>query len=154
MVQFVGVIGNFLFNYLAQAITAKHAIMVSLLIWIATLVYAYAFLKTTLGFYLMAVAIAIVLGGSQALSRSVFSQMIPKGQESEYFGLYEISDKGTSWLGPLLFGLALQYTGSYRVAIVSLIIFFIIGLLLLVKVNVKEGTRQANADAHADIHLR
>ena len=145
MVQFVGVIGNFLFNYLARAITAKRAIMVSLLIWIATLVYAYAFLKTTLDFYLMAAAIAIVLGGSQALSRSVFSQMIPKGQESEYFGLYEISDKGTSWLGPLLFGLALQYTGSYRIAIVSLIVFFGLGVLLLFKVNVSEGIRQAEA---------
>ena len=145
MVQFVGVIGNFLFNYLARAITAKRAIMVSLLIWIATLVYAYAFLKTTLDFYLMAAAIAIVLGGSQALSRSVFSQMIPKGQESEYFGLYEISDKGTSWLGPLLFGLALQYTGSYRIAIVSLIVFFGLGVLLLFKVNVSEGIQQAEA---------
>jgi UMF1 family MFS transporter len=143
MVQFVGVIGNFLFNYLAHAISAKRAIMVSLLIWIATLVYAYAFLKTTLDFYLMAFAIAMVLGGSQALSRSVFSKMIPRGQESEYFGLYEISDKGTSWLGPLLFGLALQYTGSYRIALLSLIVFFVLGALLLVKVNVREGSRQA-----------
>ena len=143
MVQFVGFFGNVLFNYIARAITAKRAIIASLVIWIGTLVYAYAFLKTTLDFYLMAAAIAIVLGGSQALSRSVYSLMIPKGQESEYFGLYEISDKGTSWLGPLLFGLALQYTGSYRIAILSLIVFFIVGLLLLFKVNVREGTLQA-----------
>jgi len=143
MVQFVGFFGNVLFNYIALAITAKRAIIVSLAIWIGTLVYAYAFLKTTLDFYWMAAAIAIVLGGSQALSRSVYSLMIPKGQESEYFGLYEISDKGTSWLGPLLFGLALQYTGSYRVAILSLIVFFIVGLLLLFKVNVREGALEA-----------
>lgn len=143
MVQFVGFFGNVLFNYVARAITAKRAILVSLLIWIGTLIYAYAFLKTTRDFYLMAAAIGIVLGGSQALSRSVFSLMIPRGQESEYFGLYEISDKGTSWLGPLLFGLALQFTGSYRVAILSLIIFFIIGMLMLFKVNVREGARQA-----------
>ena len=110
------------------------------------------FLKTEFDFYLMAGAIAIVLGGSQALSRSVFSQMIPKGQESEYFGLYEISDKGTSWLGPLLFGLALQFTGSYRVAILSLIVFFVIGMLLLFKVNVREGTRQA--EEHTPSGLR
>jgi UMF1 family MFS transporter len=145
MVQFVGIPGNFLFNYVARAITAKRAIIVSLLIWCATLFYAYAFLKTTLDFYLMAAAIAIVLGGSQALSRSVFSLMIPKGQESEYFGLYEISDKGTSWLGPLLFGLALQFTGSYRVALLSLITFFVIGIVILLKVDVREGTRQAVA---------
>ena len=152
MVQFVGVAGNFLFNAVARAITAKRAIIVSLLIWIGTLVYAYAFLKTEFDFYLMAGAIAIVLGGSQALSRSVFSQMIPKGQESEYFGLYEISDKGTSWLGPLLFGLALQFTGSYRIAILSLIVFFVIGMLLLFKVNVREGTRQA--EEHTPSGLR
>lgn len=143
MVQFIGVAGNFLFNYLARVITAKHAIIVSLVIWISTLIYAYAWLKTTRDFYFMAIAIAMVLGGSQALSRSVFSQMIPKGQESEYFGLYEISDKGTSWLGPLLFGLALQFTGSYRVALLSLIVFFVLGMVLLVKVNVSEGARQA-----------
>ena len=143
MVQFVGFFGAILFNYIARAINAKRSIIISLLIWIGTLVYAYAFLKTARDFYLMAGAIAIVLGGSQALSRSVYSLMIPKGQESEYFGLYEISDKGTSWLGPLLFGLALQLTGSYRVAIVSLIVFFVVGLLFLLRVNVDEGVLEA-----------
>ena len=72
--------------------------------------------------------IGIVLGGSQALSRSLFSQLIPKGKEGEYFGLYEISDKGTSWLGPLLFGLAYDLTRSYRVAIMSLLVFFVVGI--------------------------
>jgi UMF1 family MFS transporter len=146
MVQFVGFFGAILFNYVARAISAKRAIIVSLLIWIGTLVYAYAFLKTTLDFYMMAAAIAVVLGGSQALSRSVYSLMIPKGQESEYFGLYEISDKGTSWLGPLLFGLALQFTGSYRIAILSLIVFFVVGLLLLFRVNVHQGISEAGND--------
>jgi UMF1 family MFS transporter len=146
MVQFVGFFGAILFNYVARAISAKRAIIVSLLIWIGTLVYAYAFLKTTLDFYIMAAAIGVVLGGSQALSRSVYSLMIPKGQESEYFGLYEISDKGTSWLGPLLFGLALQFTGSYRIAILSLIVFFVAGLLLLFRVNVHQGISEAGND--------
>jgi UMF1 family MFS transporter len=146
MVQFVGFFGAILFNYVARAISAKRAIIVSLLIWIGTLVYAYTFLKTTLDFYIMAAAIGVVLGGSQALSRSVYSLMIPKGQESEYFGLYEISDKGTSWLGPLLFGLALQFTGSYRIAILSLIVFFIAGLLLLFRVNVRQGISEAGND--------
>jgi UMF1 family MFS transporter len=146
MVQFVGFFGAILFNYIARAINAKRAIIISLLIWIGVLVYAYAFLKTTRDFYMMAAAIAIVLGGSQALSRSVYSLMIPKGQESEYFGLYEISDKGTSWLGPLLFGLALQLTGSYRIAIVSLIVFFVVGLLFLLSVNVDQGVLEAGND--------
>ena len=143
MVQFVGFFGAILFNRIAQAVSAKRAIVISLLIWITTLVYAYGFLTTTLDFYMMGATIAIVLGGSQALSRSVYSLMIPRGQESEYFGLYEISDKGTSWLGPLLFGLALQLTGSYRVAILSLILFFILGLLLLLKVNVYQGVLES-----------
>ena len=147
MVQFVGIPGVYLFKYVARRVGAKTAIVISLLLWIGTLLYAYALLHTTRDFFLMAAMIALVLGGSQALSRSLFSLLIPKGQESEYFGLYEISDKGTSWLGPLLFGLALQFTGSYRVAILSLVVFFIAGLLLLLKVNVHEGRRQA-ADEH------
>ena len=143
MVQFVGFFGAIFFNSVARIVSAKRAIIISLLIWIGTLVYAYALLKTARDFYIMAAAIAVVLGGSQALSRSVYSLMIPKGQESEYFGLYEISDKGTSWLGPLLFGLALQFTGSYRVAILSLIVFFVAGLLLLLKVDVYRGALES-----------
>jgi MFS transporter, UMF1 family len=94
-------------------------------------------LRTTVDFFLLAGLIALVIGGTQALSRSLFSQMIPRGQESEYFSLYGVSDKGTSWLGPLIFGLALQFTGSYRTAILSLVILFIIGFLLLVRVDVR-----------------
>jgi UMF1 family MFS transporter len=147
MVQFVGIPGVFLFKYVARAVGAKAAIAISLLLWTGTLMYAYALLHTTRDFFIMAGMIALVLGGSQALSRSLFSLLIPKGQESEYFGLYEISDKGTSWLGPLLFGLALQFTGSYRVAILSLIVFFVAGLLLLLKVDVRQGMQQAT-DRH------
>jgi MFS transporter, UMF1 family len=84
-----------------------------------------------------------VLGGSQALSRSLFSQLIPKGKEAEYFGIYEISDKGTSWLGPLLFGLAFQVTGSYRVAIISLVAFFVIGFIALAAVPIRRAVIQA-----------
>ena len=91
----------------------------------------------------MAIVVGLVMGGSQALSRSVFSLVIPKGRESEYFGLYEISEKGTSWLGPLMFGLALQFTGSYRAGIFSLIVFFIFGLLLLSRFNTSKAVEQA-----------
>ncbi len=136
MVQFVAFFGSLLFNYVAKALDARRAIMISLVIWTGVLVYAYGFLETQTQFYLLGAAIAIVLGGSQALSRSVYSLMIPKGQEAEYFSLYEVSDKGTSWLAPLLFGLALQLTESYRIAILSLIVFFIAGLLLLALVDV------------------
>ena len=71
--------------------------------------------------------------------------MIPEGKEVEYFSLYEISDKGTSWLGPLVFGLALQMTGSYRLAALSLTIFFVIGFALLSRVNVEAAAAEAHA---------
>jgi MFS transporter, UMF1 family len=84
-------------------------------------------------------AIGLVLGGSQALSRSLFSQLIPKGKEGEYFGLYEISDKGTSWLGPLVFGLAYDTTRSYRTAIISLMVFFVVGFVALAFVPMRRA---------------
>jgi UMF1 family MFS transporter len=117
--------------------------MISLVIWTGALVFAYGFLQTSVHFFILAGVIAIVLGGSQALSRSVYSLMIPKGQEAEYFSVYEVSDKGTSWLAPLLFGLAYQFTGSYRLAILSLIIFFAVGLALLSRVNVRKAVLEA-----------
>jgi UMF1 family MFS transporter len=94
-------------------------------------------------FYLLAMLLSIVMGGTQALSRSLYSSMIPRGKEAEFFSLYEVSSSGTSALGPLLFGLALQNTGSYRVAIVSLIVFFVAGLAILLKVNVPKAITAA-----------
>jgi UMF1 family MFS transporter len=79
------------------------------------------------------------MGGTQALSRSLYSKLIPGNKEAEYFSLYEVSERGTSWLGPLLFGLSLQFSGSYRFAILSLVLFFILGIILLIKVNVAKG---------------
>lgn len=147
MVQFVAFAGSLLFNKLAGMIGSKQAVMVSLVIWTLTLVYAYAAVSTAGEFYAMAAVIGLILGGSQALSRSIYAQMIPAGREAEYFSLYEVSDKGTSWLGPLAFGLALQFTHSYRIAIVSLIIFFIVGLVLLLKVNVERAAAEAHSEA-------
>jgi UMF1 family MFS transporter len=149
MVQFVAFFGSLLFNWVAKVTGGKRAIMISLVIWTGVLVYAYALLQTKLQFFILGAVIAVVLGGSQALSRSVYSLMIPNGQEAEYFSLYEVSDKGTSWLAPLLFGLALQFTGSYRVAILSLVVFFIVGLVLLVRVNVREAAIEAGNEAPA-----
>jgi UMF1 family MFS transporter len=139
MVQFVAFFGAMGFQWLAAAISAKRAVVVSLVIWTAVLVYIYLAVKTTLQFFVMAAIVALVLGGSQALSRSLYAQMIPKLKEAQYFSIYEVSDKGTSWLCPLFFGLALQFTKSYRIAILSLIIFFLAGLLVLLKVDVKRG---------------
>ncbi len=144
MVQFVAFFGALFFGYLARWVGAKRAIIISLVIWTGVTIYAYSpLLQTGRQFFVMGAVIALVLGGSQALSRSLFSQMIPKGQEAEYFGLYEVSERGTSWLGPLIFGLAIQFTDSYRISVLALGIFFIAGLILLPMVNVRRAILEA-----------
>jgi UMF1 family MFS transporter len=150
MVQFVAFFGSILFNFIAKGVGAKQAVILSLLVWTGALIYAYGFLKTTPEFFILAAVIAVVLGGSQALSRSIYSMMIPKGREAEYFSLYEVSERGTSWLGPLLFGLSLQFTGSYRIAIVSLVIFFIAGFVLLTRVDLKKAAEEAGSEPMAE----
>jgi len=143
MVQFVAFGGALGFGVVARALGSKRAVLASLVIWAGVILYAFALLRTATQFVALAAVIAIVLGGSQALSRSLFSLMIPKGREAEYFSLYEVSDRGTSWLGPLLAGLALQLTGSYRIAIVSLLVFFLLGIALLLVVDVRRAAREA-----------
>ena len=113
--------------------------------WTATLIYLFAWVRSVTDFFIAAAMVAIVMGGSQALSRSLFAQLIPPGKEAEYFSIYEVSDKGTSWVSPLVFGLALQITHSYRQAILSLIVFFLAGLVVLTRVDVKRGALDAMA---------
>ncbi|GAA2385831.1 MFS transporter [Catellatospora methionotrophica] len=135
MVQFLAFAGAMLLGRLAKTFGAWKTVLGSLVGWTGILIAAF-FLPygQAVPFVILGGAIGLVLGGSQALSRSLFSQLIPRGKEGEYFGLYEISDKGTSWLGPLLFGLAYDLTGSYRVAIISLIVFFVAGFIMLMMV--------------------
>ncbi len=143
MVQFVAFAGAILFNFIAKALGARNAILLSLVLWTGVVLYAYGFLRTTFELFLLGAIIGIVLGGSQALSRSLFSLLIPNGREAEYFSLYEISERGTSWLGPFFFALALQFTGSYRLAILSVVVFFLVGMALLAGVDVRRGALQA-----------
>ncbi len=143
MVQFVAFFGAIVFGKLAEKTSAKRAVIVSLFIWTATLVYMYVSVTTANQFFILAACVGLVMGGSQALSRSIFAQLVPKGAEAEYFSIYEITDKGTSWLGPLAVGIALQLSGQYRLAVLSLIFFFVAGLLLLTRVNVEQGTLDA-----------
>lgn len=146
MIQFVAFGGALFWGKLAQWIGAKQAIIVSLVIWSGVVIYAYSGMKgpsATTEFFILGMFIAIVLGGSQAISRSLFAQMIPNGKEAEFFSFYEISERGTSWIGPLVFGLANQMFGNLRFAILSLIFFFILGLLLLPRVNVSKAIADA-----------
>jgi MFS transporter, UMF1 family len=143
MAQFMGFFGAIGFQKLAAVINAKRAVVVSLVIWVAALVYIYFVVDNVVQFFFMTAVVSLVMGGSQALSRSLFAQLTPKGREAEYFSIYEVSDKGTSWLCPILFGLALQFTGSYRKAILSLIVFLAAGLIGLLKVDMAQGQREA-----------
>jgi UMF1 family MFS transporter len=144
LVQVLAVGGALGMGRLARRYGTKRTVLGSLVAWTLTLAAGY-FLPAgaPAGFFVLAAAIGLVLGGSQALSRSLFSHLVPPGKETEYFAAYEMSDRGMSWLGPLLFGLTYQLTGSYRDAIVSLVAFFAAGFALLARVPV----RRAVADA-------
>ena len=144
LVQFVAFGGAIWLGRLAGRFGAKRVVLGSLVGWLLLVLAAY-FVRAGAAwqFYLLAVGIAVVLGGSQALSRSMFSRLIPHGCEAEYFGFYEISDSGTSWLGPLIFGLAYQFSGSYRSALVSLVAFFVLGFVLLARVPLRAAIAQA-----------
>lgn len=144
MVQFVGVGGALLFERIARAISTKNAILLSLVLWTGIVIYAYGFLQNTTQAWAMGAVIALVLGGSQALSRSLFSLMIPVGLEASFFGLYEITERGTSWIGPLIFGAVVAATNSYRQAILSLIVLFLSGMVVLALTDTDRAIRDAS----------
>ncbi|MFF9851844.1 MFS transporter [Streptomyces litmocidini] len=144
LVQVLAVAGALGMGRLARSYGAKRTILGSLAVWTLILAAGY-FLPagSPVFFFFLAAAIGLVLGGSQALSRSLFSHLVPRGKEAEYFSAYEMSDRGLSWLGPLVFGLAYQLTGSYRDAIISLVIFFAVGFTLLARVPVRRAVEAA-----------
>ncbi len=140
VVQFLAMGGALGLGWVAARIGAWKAVLISLALWSAVLVAAYWLpARAPVGFMLLGAAIGLVLGGSQALSRSLFSQLIPEGKEGEYYGFYEISDKGTSWLGPIVFALVFQLTTSYRFGILSLIAFMVVGGVLLALVPMRRA---------------
>jgi UMF1 family MFS transporter len=144
MVQVLAVAGALGMGRLARIYGAKRTILGSLIAWTVTLAAGY-FLPAgaPVWFFVLAAGIGLVLGGSQALSRSLFSHLVPPGKEAEYFSAYEMSDRGMSWLGPLLFGVTYQLTGSYRDAIISLVAFFVVGFVLLARVPVARAINDA-----------
>lgn len=135
--------GALIFERIARFLGAKRTIIVALVIWCAIVIYAYAFFATKTQAYVMGAFIGMVLGAAQALSRSLYSQMIPAGRESSFFGLYEISEKGTSWMGQLMFTIIVGATGSFRHAILGLIVFFIVGSVVLLFTDTKRAIHEA-----------
>jgi UMF1 family MFS transporter len=153
MIQFVAFLGALGFGKVAEKIGTKEAILGSLVIWSGVTIYAFAGMKSTaivmgiqqrqLEFWGLGFVLALVLGGSQALSRSLFAQMIPADQEAEFYSFYEISERGTSWLGTFAFGVVNQIFNSLRLGILSVILFFIAGLVLLPFVNVAKAIKES-----------
>jgi UMF1 family MFS transporter len=143
MIQFVAALGAVIFSKVAGRIGAKATVIITLLGWTGLVVYAFGWLATPQQVWVWAALEALVLGSSQALSRSMFAKMVPASSESAYFSLYEISERRTSWVGPLVFGLAVQFTGSARTALLPLAGFFIIGILILLTTDVRRTIVEA-----------
>jgi len=142
MTQFIAFPGSLLFAKLADRFGPKMSIIISLLIWSAVVIYAY-FIQTAFEFWIIAGIVGLILGGTQAVSRSLFASFVPKENSAEFFGFFAISNKFASIIGPLTFALIGQITGSARASILSLIVFIILGLILLTRVDTEEGVRQS-----------
>ncbi|MCW2865866.1 MAG: transporter [Marmoricola sp.] len=144
VIQFVAFGGALLFGRLAARHGAYRLILWGTFAWMVIVVAA-LFLPRgqVLLFLAVAVAIGVVMGGTQALSRSFFSLLIPRGREGEYFSLYNAAERGTSWFGTLLFGVVFQLSGSYRPAIAALVVFFVLGAFFLLRLDPERGIREA-----------
>ncbi|MEW4368878.1 MFS transporter [Paenibacillus kandeliae] len=142
MTQFIGFPSTLLFGRLGTVYGAKQLLMVSLSVYLVIVILGY-FMTTSWHFYMLAALVGLVQGGSQALARSLFSDLIPPQRTGEYFGLINVTGKFASIFGPFLFGLVGQLTGSARYGILSLLFFFIIGMGLLLFVRVEQGREQA-----------
>jgi UMF1 family MFS transporter len=144
MVQFVGIPFAIAFGRLGKRVRTRTAIAVGLVVYTGISVGGF-FITETWHFWVLAFAVAMVQGGTQALSRSLFGSMVPEDKRSEFFGFYSVSSKFAGILGPFLFGVVTTVTGSTRLSIVSLVVFFVGGLALLLRVDVEEGRRVARA---------
>jgi UMF1 family MFS transporter len=152
LIQFVAFGGALLFARFAASYGAYRCLLWGTYAWMAIVVLAEFLPRKNLAAFLMiGVAIGLVLGGTQALSRSFFSLLIPRGREGEYFALYNACERGTSWFGTLLFGLVFQITGSYRPAIVALIVFFALGAVFLHRLDAQRGIAEAGNVAPAGL---
>lgn len=151
LIQFVAFAGALLFGRWADRYGAYGCLLWGTIAWMVIVILAMflpakgagSLMVPLLLFLAVAIAIAVVLGGTQALSRSFFSLLIPRGREGEYFALYNACERGTSWFGSLLFGVVFQVTGSYRPAIVSLIVFFLLGAIFLLRLDPRRGIAEA-----------
>lgn len=142
--QFVGIPFTFFFGWIASIITAKRALYITLVIYMAITIVGY-FMTSAVHFYTLAICVGMVQGGAQSLSRSIFGRMIPDNKHAEFFGFYGISSKFAAIVGPFVFAFVGQITGNSRYGIISLIFFFIAGIIMLRFVDIDQGIKEAEA---------
>jgi MFS transporter, UMF1 family len=142
MIQFVAMPGSLVFGRLAERWGAKRSVMLTLVLFLGVTGYAYR-MQQGWEFWILGLVVALILGGSQAISRSLFAALIPPGKNAEFFGFYAISGKFAAILGPLVFAAIADLTGSTRLSILALSVFFLIGLGLLAAVDMERGKAKA-----------
>ena len=144
LIQVVAVPGAWLSARLAGQVGTKAVPVGKLVVWIGVVLFAVTGLQTTTSAYGLGVAIALVLGGTQSLARSLFSRMVPAGRQASFFGFYELAERGTARIGSLIFAVVLELTGDYRGALLSLLPLFVAGGLLLVRTDTDAAVTAAS----------
>lgn len=147
--QFVGVPCTLLLGKVAERFGSMRTLITNLVIYLIIVILGY-FMKIALHFYLLAIPVGFVQGGSQALSRSIFSRLVPVGKNAEFFGFYGLTGKFAAIFGPFLFGLVGQLSGTSRAGIASLALFFLAGIIILSFIDLEKG--KAEATAESEIH--
>jgi UMF1 family MFS transporter len=142
--QFIGVPFAFLFGHVAGLIGAKRAVFIGLAVYAGITVLGY-FMQTAAHFFALAVLVGMVQGGTQSLSRSLFASMIPKHKSSEFFAFFGVFERYAGVLGPAIFAWVVSQTGTGRNAILSILVFFVVGAAILTRVDVAAGRRAARA---------
>jgi len=144
IIQFVAVIGSLVFSKLGERFSAKRALMATLVLWSFVVIYAY-FMTSALEYYILGIIVGLAMGGSQSLSRSLYGSIIPVNASAEFYGFYSVFNKFSAIWGPLVFGIINEIAGSPRQAVVSLIVFFLVGLSLLAFVDVEKAREAKRA---------
>lgn len=148
--QFVGVPFTFLFGKLAGKIGAKRSLYLSLWFYVIIVIFGF-FMESALHFYILAFMVGMVQGGSQSLARSIYSRLVPAHKTSEFFGFMSLSGKVSAALGPAVFGFTAAVTGTSRLAILSVLIFFALGIWMLTRVNLAKGEAEASDDSEPPV---
>ncbi|WP_353640709.1 MFS transporter [Thermoactinomyces sp. DSM 45891] len=145
LTQFIGFPSTLLFGKIAEKVGSKSTLFITLFTYLILVCIGY-YMQSAMHFYILAGLVGLVQGGSQAISRSIFSRMVPVYHNTEFFGFFSLTGKCASILGPFVFALVGQLSGSSRLGILSLVFFFVVGIILLFRVNIPKGEKEALND--------